>query len=329
MVAAHQRRYIAIPCQAGWDVVPNNANQLHARKQACEPHRKRYCFDPGAKGRLLITKPIFSSRTKKLAIVTIVCLLVVRLCGTPAYAQLFPPQSGTAQFDPSKCSTDSGGKYYYFALGRHVFRQPIDNPAVISVPNGPEYLASLPRPPIPADPVGCPGHPLQVSHYGFSHFVSTTNGQPSSASRNADHFKVGLNNSTFVGTQDELFQMCQTKDHRDTSVPGFIGCIISGCGITPTCYYSRVYQTVDHLSPDAAKMTLLCEGGVDLRPFPIGCQGGYKLYADVAIYYGFDPRKIPLEASLEAETAFRRRLHAAEIADYQWSPSTPTDKQDR
>ena len=83
------------------------------------------------------------------------------------------------------------------------------------------------------------------------------------------------------------------------------------------------------MSPDGAKMTLLCEGGVDLRPFPIGCQGGYKLYADVAIHYGFDPRKVPLEASLEAETEFRRRLRADEIADYQWSPSTPTDKQDR
>ena len=262
------------------------------------------------------------------------------LCAMPAHAQVFPLQNGpvpenrpirfdpSIQFDPATCSTDSGGMYY-FAVGSHVFRQPMESTAGLPYSEDPKYIASLPQPPIPTDPVGCPGHPLQQSGYGFSPFVSTTDTQQSRVARGADRLRVGLNNVTQAYEQNHLFQLCQTHDHPDMTMPGFVGCIISGCGISVTCFYSRVFQAIDHLSPNGAKMTLYCQGALDFKPFPIHCGASYMLYPDVAVLFGFDPRDLPIETSLAAETELRRRLRAAEVANYQWSPSTLRDKKDR
>ena len=71
---------------------------------------------------------------------------------SPAYHREIP-------YDPSKCSSDAQNMVY-FAVSRRVFRQP--RPNLTYIPGYPiGQISSLPQPPKPEDPEGCPGHPIQ------------------------------------------------------------------------------------------------------------------------------------------------------------------------
>ena len=277
---------------------------------------------PSWRGRTVADSMLAVGRLCSLAIMATIGVPGVRAQSVqPPAAGLFPSRNGPDHYDPSKCSTSAGGDYYYFAVGPHVLRQPTGNPVGLNGARSAQYSASLPRPPIPTDPWGCPGHPLQEVFYRIDGFADITHDHQTATLRDADRLWVGFTNGFPGITYNGGFPLCQTRGVRDTSIPGFQGCVIPD-----TCTYTGFFQATGYSSPDGKYLTLYCSSGLKCSRLPDKCDAGFQLYTDFAVHIGFESRTLPIEASPDAAEELVRRIHAAEIVGYQWRPSNPTEK---
>jgi len=248
---------------------------------------------------------------------------------TPAYAF-----DGKTLYNPSSCATDPHGMVY-FALGRRVYRQPMENIfyMVSYIPKsnfhqqtpgelpGDAYKdpADLPQPPRPDEPLGCPDNPIQQLGYSMVRFsdVSPDPLKPLPAIFDkipvsiAENPGIGL---TFGGTADA---MCKSHPLRDMSIPGLIGCEKEYDGDRGT-----VYESTDYKVPNGRGLILAClfHSSIShpINAIPDLCQAGYKLYDDVSLTYKFSSKVVPLAQISDFDRELRRRIEVAEIKNYPW-----------
>jgi hypothetical protein len=144
------------------------------------------------------------------------------LSGSVACAQGYPAQNGQVHYDPSKCSKDPHGMVY-FAVGRRVFRQPVENIGYIAAGSRPAN-APYPSPPDPSEPMGCPDHPLPGGSYTLSRMSAMPEDKPNANSGYADHIVVVINDGATGGSPEDRFFDLLSKDWgiSDDNVSGFI-----------------------------------------------------------------------------------------------------------
>ena len=222
-------------------------------------------------------------------------------------------ESGKIPYDPATCSTDAQDMVY-FAVRWRVFRQPKLNLTYIGSESIP-IMATLPKPPKPAEPVGCPDHPIQAAAFFFSHISAMPGEALNPASRLADSVSVVLNGANYTVDQNAVLDpICKKFRLPDESVPGFNGCAVPvACGQR---YFS--YQAKDYQTPDGSKIAMYCTVGLQCRPQPMGCNGGYRLHANLMVNFSFSTAVLSVQDFIAADQEIRRRLDAAELKDYQW-----------
>jgi hypothetical protein len=236
--------------------------------------------------------------------------------GSPvARSQGYPAQIGQIHYDQSKCSKDPQGMVY-FAVGRRVFRQPMDNLVYIST-GSPQDQALYPRPPDPSEPVGCPDHPIPGGSYNLRHFSAMPEDPPNAFSLYADHISVIVNDGSHGAyTQDGLFnELSKTRGLAERSIPGFVE---TGKGSAEFYYYT--YKALQYLTPGGQNLTISCHN--DLSNRHNISEYGYMFAEDVAISTTFVTENVPMAELFGADQELRRRIDAAQIKDFQWSDAS-------
>ena len=129
--------------------------------------------------------------------------------------------------------------------------------------------------------------------------------------------RLVVNAGEGIVTENKLFDlMCKTYSLPDNRVSGF-----TGCKKPFHCGEDAAYLADNYTSPDGSKLALFCMVGVGCSPKPTGCNGGYRLHGDFAVNFQFATAAVPVEKFIEADHEIQRRIEAAEVKDFQWSPS--------
>jgi hypothetical protein len=245
-----------------------------------------------------------------------VCVALLGGGGPLAHAQAY---HRSIPYDPSTCSSDAHDMVF-FAVGRRVLRQPRPNLVYITGYMLNE-LIDLPRPPKPDDPEGCPDHPIQGAAYTLSHISAMPDDVRGNTPSYADRVRLVVNAGRGVlkgiVEENDLFDLiCKKYSLPDNSVPGF-----RGCKKPFHCDEDVAYLADDYTSPDGTKLALFCMVGVGCSPKPIDCNGAYSLHSDFAVNFQFATPAVPVDKFIEADREVRRRIEAAEVKDFRWSPS--------
>lgn len=246
---------------------------------------------------------------------------------SPAYAETeeYPPSSVGEKiiFDPSKCTTPSDGMTYV-AIGKTVLHHPSHK--IYDVSNASSDNQETPNvAPVPSDPKGCPGNPMQKLGAGF-----ILKGFPGLLEDNPDKtFAVRVSYDTdskelydYTFNNEKFFDLvCKNQFHtEDNSIPRLKGCIAAHPN-SPT-EINIVYQATDYLTPTGRKFIVACHSS-EFRAAQ-GCKVTYKLSSNIRIGYGFR-NEIPIAKIIEFDKALRRQIEAEEINNYPWAtPSTNT-----
>lgn len=255
----------------------------------------------------------------------------------PALAQPIPPPrgsvaangdyaySGSYKYDPSTCSRDPQGMVY-FAVGRTVLRQPVDNLGYMGG-QSPSKRQAAPRPPRPDEPWGCPDHPLQAATYTLLRVSAMPGDPPSPVAAEADAISAIVHDGNRPFRRNDEFRRACALDGwpSDTSAPGFVGCR------TPRqCDQYAYYEATEYAEPNGTKVALLCQAGSRCLIERGRCEGGYLLREHFTVNFKFGVGALPIARFPAADQEFRRRLDAAEVRDFEWAPeptgATPADK---
>jgi hypothetical protein len=250
-------------------------------------------------------------------------LVAAGLSSSAAHAQHPNLQNHTILFDPLKCPDDPQGMVY-FAVGRHVLRQPMENLTYIAGGDA-AFMASLPKPPKPQEPQGCPGHPLQGAAFHLSHLSSMPGDPANSAGALADELSLVLNSGTVALTFDGAFHgICDKYGLRDDRIPGLIA-----CKKPFRCDGDIAYMTKEYEAPIGGKISFFCRVGINCTSRPVLCDGGYRLHEDFVVDFEFLTTRLPVEDFVEADREIRRRIKAAEVFGYPWSQSQADNNPER
>lgn len=238
-----------------------------------------------------------------------VWLGVIGLSCSVCWTESHAAEHGQIHYDPSKCSKDAQGMVY-FAVGRRVFRQPMDNIVYITT-DLPEMQATYPAPPDPSQPVGCPDHPIPGGSYNLARMSAMPDTPPNADSAYADHIGIIINDGRTGGSDEEgLFDLLSTHAViNDDSVPGFMG---SGKNPQRTNFWA--YKALDYLTPGGNKLTISCRDQPwSRRNNFVTCNYGYMVTSDLAITVGFPTAVVPLDKIINADQELRRRIDAAQM----------------
>lgn len=247
----------------------------------------------------------------------------------PALAQPVPPPTGSVSpdgdyaysgkfsYDPSTCSRDPQGRVY-FAVGRRVLRQPMDNLSYMTGLNAAKRRA-MPHVRHPEEPVGCPDHPVQMWSYTLGRVSAMPDDPPSPASADADRISVLVHAGDRPFRRNGAVARVCARDNwpPDTSAPDFIGCR------TPRqCDQYAHYEAVEYAELNGTKVALDCGGGSRCTIERGWCEGGYILREHFTVNFKFGVSSLPIAHFIAADQELRRRLEAAEVRDFEWMPTT-------
>jgi len=132
----------------------------------------------------------------------------------PAAYEPDPAYSGKLSYDPSTCSRDPQGMIF-FAVGRRVLRQPLDNLTYMAGLNAAGRRA-MPHTLHPEEPEGCPDHPVQMAAYDIRRISPMPGDAPNAASADANRIILIINGGDSPFRQNSLFElMCRMHKLRD------------------------------------------------------------------------------------------------------------------
>ena len=238
----------------------------------------------------------------------------------PDAHQSRPAVQGKYRYNPGSCSKDAQGMVY-FALGRMVIRQPAEN--LVYITGNIEGDPTLPQPPDPAEPKGCPDHPIQIAVGGYS--LARLSAMPweerNPASEYADHVSMVLNDGRKgIATEDDMFELQKS----DATAPGYPvpGFDVSGNNPKNTNYLT--YRSRSYFIPDGRALTISCGYRVEPNRRIRICKYAYGVDEKYAMYAAFNTDFVPLTEITAADREIRRRFEAAQIPDYPWKESLPT-----
>ena len=231
-----------------------------------------------------------------------------------------PAGNGKLRYDPSTCSRDPQGMVY-FAVGRRVLRQPMDNLTYMLAFTD-KHRLTMPHPRHPEEPEGCPDHPIQQEVYHLRRVSAMPGDPPNAASSYADRLSLIIHNGDIPNSRNGLFEfMCNKFTLRDYTMPEFIG-----CKKPYHCNESVTYQATDYAEPNGTKLALFCDEGPKCTGELTSCDGGYLLHDHFTVNFGFEVSVLPIEHFIAADQEVRRRFDAAEISDFEWLADTNDTK---
>jgi len=212
----------------------------------------------------------------------------------------------------------------YVALGRHVFRWPLDRLPMFEA-LGPAFDdVEDPIPPNPTDAYGCPGKPVPVHAIGMD--LAADGSRLTSRDGAAAFAKIGLRSpslprGSMVKASEEFFQtVC---DGAPTVSPqGFMRCSSDKLS-DPNRKRKRAsdYLTNFKVPPtvyaDPAGNPLYVSCGSD----PLSCLVHYELAEELVLQFEFYRGGLKIARLLDFDRALRRLLADAEVKDFVWPDS--------
>ena len=252
------------------------------------------------------------------------------LCAaSPVLAQTIPPPTGSVSpdgdyaysgrisYDPAACSRGAGGMVY-FAVGRRVLRQPMDNLGYMMGMDAADRRA-IPHVKRPEEPAGCPDHPIQMFSYTLLRVSAMPGDLAGPASNDADRISALIHNGDRPARQNSFFTLVCGSGERppDHTAAGFVGCR------TPRpCDQAASYESTEYAEPNGTKVALTCEVRAPACTIEQGgvCQGGYLLREHFTVNFTFGVARLPIARFPAADQEMRRRLDAAEVKDFEWAP---------
>ena len=235
---------------------------------------------------------------------------------------LFNPANVSA-FDPSQCQTSANGALYV-ALGRHVFKWPVDNLPMFEELKPPLDAIGGPIPPNPEEPRGCPGNPYPLEAIGVDLAADGTMLASTEANDAAVFAKIlrllpGQSWQPFVELHAEVFQSLCDGQPTMTS-QGLMRCS-SDKSTDPDRKSENQSQYITHFraSPDlyadpfGNAFYIRCP---DHRPPQ--CQVDYALFDYVVLGYEFRPQQLSASKVVEFDRTLRTMVATAEVKDFVW-----------
>ena len=247
---------------------------------------------------------------------------------TGAAAQPIPPPTGSVapngdyafstnfKYDPSKCSRDPEGMVY-FAIGRRVLRQPMDNLGYMMV--SPSERRAMPHVRHPEEAWGCPDRPLQMSVYHLNRISDVTGRPAGPASAGAEAIRVIMHDGEPF-RQNKMVRLACSHDTPDFTVQGFVGCRGGACDTY------RYYEATVYTEPNETKLAVTCKVWSVITPCQFEdavCQGGYSLSDQLTLNLTFGVNFLSVENFVDADKELRRRVLEAEVKDFVWANEAP------
>jgi hypothetical protein len=245
------------------------------------------------------------------------------------------------QYDPSTCKTDAQGKLY-IALGRNVLAVPTSGSVVVA-----RYGDNWLKPPDPAEPMGCPGNPQQLSGYAFPYAFNAVVGNKDSAFPSA-HARadvlqlIRIRGNAEVPSPDdtewrgESFQSKIAKAVCEKAVPEELSNGFTACRLSPTDKTLRVEEwrttyvgrSDIYTTPLNRPFVVNCDDHVYTSP--VGdCGVTYVFRPDLGVTYNFRPYRsstpLPIDKIIEFDRGLRTAITGALVENYRWPDQAPSN----
>jgi hypothetical protein len=231
-------------------------------------------------------------------------------------------------YNPEACKTDAQGKVY-IAIGRNVFAFATTGTYIVA-----QYGNTLPKPPDPADEVGCPGNPAQLSDYSFPYAYDTSTEKKSGRFSNlpqADVLRlISLGDNPEFLLADDLdqptakFEVKRAPSGctiREQLPSGFIACRMKQASAQDmqAIYIARAdtYQT-----PLGQPFVVNCSDQTD--KIPAGqCSVDYMFAPGLGVNYQFhtaqDSKALPIDQVIAFDRGLRAAINATLVKNYRWA----------
>jgi len=243
---------------------------------------------------------------------------------------------GTLDYDPTKCKTDAGGKFYV-AIGWNVLAMPLPGKAIMIDTSRLKHR----EPPDSSDQEGCPGNPLQTLSYGLP-FTYLPEG--SAAPRDPTKPMIGAWGLELI---DLYFGEIETKPittewnaervdrlqfddfcAKSTIVEelsnGFTACRLQWRkSQTRTEDWMALYKShvESYATPLGHPFMMLC-GGDMLTERIEHCNVRYAVTPNLGLVYHFHPYlgpiRLPLDHVTDYDRALRTAIESYIVKDYVW-----------
>jgi hypothetical protein len=218
-----------------------------------------------------------------------------------------------------ECKDEPEEGMTYIALGEMVFKWPKHDPIMINEVI-PEQRAKLPIPPRPSDPIGCPGHPLQLAGFDglYQYQAVLENRQnPQIPSSVPEQLTLVAAAPDFWGTQDlgeGLLRLeCGLAVAVKKQVDGFDACLIpQKQGAPETGVY--VARPDIYAAPLGRPFVFHCSPAINTAL----CDVSYKLYPTLNVAYRFRPSRIPIAELISFDRGLRALIEARRVPDFHW-----------
>jgi hypothetical protein len=234
-------------------------------------------------------------------------------------AELFPAQAN-AEADNVKCQDEPEEGMIYIALGEMVFKWPRQDPIMIAEVT-PEQRARLPIPPRPTDPVGCPGHPLQLAgFYGLYQYQAILENRqdPQIPSYVPEQLELVATTPDDQSTQDLgeglLRVECGLAEAVKKRVDDFDACLIpQKQGAPETGVY--VARSDIYVTPLGRPFVFHCSPVINTAL----CDVSYKFYPTLNVVYSFRPSRIPIVELIAFDRALRALIEGRRLPAFHWA----------
>ncbi|MBV8835251.1 MAG: hypothetical protein JO000_01820 [Alphaproteobacteria bacterium] len=231
-----------------------------------------------------------------------------------------PARAGALAYSAAACQ-HKAGDMLYVAVGRHVFRQPAGNLEYVHGVSL-ETAAGLPIPPRLSDPEGCPDHPLRGVGFKFAPFADVESREPRNADIGIAIQLIEIDFSSWWDTYERYALAggngCGPHDRiGPEAVPGMIVCWSTTNGPVRASF-AAIVDSQSYRAPHERPLAVLCNSDQSSQGDDYLCEISYRLDGNVGVWYEFSLSLIPLSGIIDFDKELRRRLAAAEIADYGW-----------
>lgn len=233
-----------------------------------------------------------------------------------------PGRTDTALPEPPQCGAEDAGQIYV-SLWHDVFRlsyATIDEIRIIPLELGGDLL---PYPPNPLAPSGCFANPIRAKYVRLKFNLHEL--LPGSPLPDAAIPVLGLGimppEVSWQKVHEEGFDMlCATKDHPviiDTTPEGLQRCAVK-TGQMPPHDLEASYKAPADLYATPFGESFIIRTGRGPLLYGGDSQIDYKIDDEVALYYQFWLKDLPIKDVLDFDRALRAKIEAARVKDYVW-----------
>ena len=260
--------------------------------------------------------------------------LVLLVLAVAALAGLSPPPaqaqaaSESIPYDPAGCTPPVADGKVRIAVGRTVLALPAED--LLAIGGTADWKRkTLPAPPDPSQPEGCPSNPIWGSYFtmAFRYPTSDPADEDGLATASANVVYLSDDNAPLqAGMERTVRRRCEEAPPgsiKETLPSGFIRCRYRPAIDLPVADWSTSLVAPKDLYtvPGNRPFNVDCLSG-ELTPSAHGCPVNYRLQPFMSVFYKVDFARTPAEDVIALDRALRRTILEAEVPDYRWSDGT-------